>query len=55
MAKTIGKAGVKTSMLKTQIIRNALVEYERNHYETENQKWQKTINALIAKTYMKRH
>ena len=30
-----------------QIIRNALIEYEENHYQYEDGKWQNTINDLI--------
>lgn len=30
-----------------EIIKKALVEYEDNHYETEDEKWQETINDLI--------
>ena len=31
-----------------EIIKNALVEYEENHYEMENDVWQDTINGLIS-------
>lgn len=31
-----------------EIIKNALIEYEENHYFSENNKWQKTINKLIT-------
>ena len=34
-------------MTRDEIIYNALVEYENNHYESENDKWQETINDLI--------
>lgn len=30
-----------------EIIKKALVEYEENHYETEDDEWQKIINNLI--------
>lgn len=31
-----------------KIIKNALIEYEENNYEMHDEKWQKTINSLIA-------
>ena len=31
------------------ILKKALVEYEKNHYEYEDEDWQKTINSLINK------
>ena len=34
-----------------EIIKNALIDYEENNYETNDEKWQKTINSLI--TYFK--
>jgi hypothetical protein len=30
-----------------EIIKKALVEYEENHYETEDDEWQRIINNLI--------
>lgn len=35
-----------------EIIKNALIDYEANNYETNDEKWQKTINSLI--TYFKK-
>lgn len=31
-----------------EIIKTALIEYEENHYETEDRQWQRTINSLIG-------
>lgn len=30
------------------IIKKALIEYEENHYEAEDDKWQEIINDLIS-------
>lgn len=38
----------KFNKTETEIIKNALTEYEENHYTNENKKWQNTINKLIA-------
>ena len=32
-----------------QVIHDALVEYEENHYETEDDEWQELVNSLIEK------
>ena len=32
-----------------EIIKKAIIEYERNHYESENQEWQDVINKLIER------
>lgn len=34
-------------MTDNEMIYKALVEYEENHYEMEDDKWQKQINKLI--------
>tara|TARA_Y100000310_G_scaffold309683_1_gene354051 strand:+ start:50 stop:193 length:144 start_codon:yes stop_codon:yes gene_type:complete len=34
---------------ESKIIKNAVIEYEERHYNTENQIWQKRINNLIEK------
>lgn len=31
-----------------EIIKSALVEYEKNHYETKDEEWQDNINNLIS-------
>lgn len=36
-------------MTDNEMIYKALVEYEENHYEMEDDKWQKQINKLIEK------
>ena len=38
---------IKLTKEEIEIIRNALVEYEENHYESESQGWQYKINNLI--------
>jgi len=38
---------VNVELTKNEIILNALKEYEKNHWATESQVWQKKINSLI--------
>ena len=35
-------------MTKSEMILQALIEYEENNYETEDDKWQRQINKLIS-------
>lgn len=35
-------------MTDSEIILQALVEYEENHYESEDDKWQRQITRLIS-------
>lgn len=35
-------------MTKCEMILEALVEYEENHYESEDDEWQRQINRLIS-------
>lgn len=34
-------------MTENEIILNALIEYEENHFETEDEEWQKKVNNLL--------
>ena len=35
-------------MTKSEMILQALIEYEENNYEMEDDKWQRQINKLIS-------
>lgn len=35
-------------MTNNEMVLNALIEYEENHYESEDDKWQKQINRLMS-------
>lgn len=35
-------------MTKSEMILQALIEYEENNYEMEDDEWQKQINSLIS-------
>lgn len=35
-------------MTKSEMILQALIEYEENNYEMEDNKWQRQINKLIS-------
>lgn len=35
-------------MTDNEIMLDALIEYEENHYESEDNEWQKQINKLIS-------
>ena len=34
---------------EVKILKNAINEYEENHYESEDDKWQYTINNIVIK------
>jgi hypothetical protein len=42
---------MKFTKIELEILDQALTEYEENHYQSEDDSWQKIINNLMIKIY----